>query len=85
MNKEILLKELEGLKYALSERMVEQFTDYAEMCSNLSAIANIIMELSKSGEEEFTLDNTTRTNLEVLTEILDASSKLFLTCDPYYR
>ena len=30
-------------------------------------------------------DSTTKTNLEVLAEILDASSKLFVSCDEYYR
>lgn len=62
----------------------ETFLELAEICASLRDIAKATLVTSgHEGYEEY--DSTTKTNLEVLTEILDASSKLFLTCDEYYR
>lgn len=62
----------------------ETFQDFAEICACLSDISKTILVTSgHKGYEDF--DSTTKTNLEVLAEILDASSKLFYSCDEYYR
>lgn len=63
---------------------LETFLDYATICSCLRDLSEAA--LVTSGHEGYeSYDNTTKTNLEVLVEILDASSKLFVSCDKYYR
>lgn len=60
---------------------VETFQDFAEICACLRDLAKT--SLLTSGEEGFEdYSNDTKTNLDVLTEILDASAKLFSAC--YY-
>lgn len=72
----------ENLKRA-TERC-ETFLDFAEICASLRDLSTAT--LVTSGHEGFEdYDSTTKTNLEVLAEILDASSKLFVSCDKYYR
>lgn len=78
---EVLAERDECLKLVANQ--ADQFIDYAEICCCLRDIAKSILIADTEFDHQY--DNTTKTNLEVLTEILDASSKLFLTCDEYYR
>ena len=62
----------------------ETFLDFAEICASLRDLSTATLVTSgHKGFEDY--DSTTKTNLEVLAEILDASSKLFVFCDEYYR
>jgi hypothetical protein len=64
-------------------RTADQFIDYATICNCLRDIAKGKLVIDK--ESDYQYDATTLTNLEVLSEILDASAMLFKSCDEYYH
>lgn len=78
---EVLAERTECLKEVAN--VADQFIDYAEICCCLRDMAKAILVIDVEHDHQY--DITTKTNLEVLTEILDASSKLFVSCDEYYR
>ena len=86
MTQENAYERLEAAMGELKEtaQNAETFLDFSEICANLSIVAEALM--LTSGQKGFdTFDKTTLTNLDVLKDILDASAKLFITCDEYYR
>lgn len=85
ITKENAVEVLEDRTFVLKEvaKTADQFIDYAEICCCLRDMAKAILVIDIEHDHQY--DNTTKTNLEVLTEILDASSKLFASCDEYYR
>jgi hypothetical protein len=61
----------------------DQFIDFSNICHNLSILAKATIVVDREYDKQY--DSTTITNLEALAEILDASAKLFKSCDEYYR
>lgn len=85
INRENAVETVENALNTMKEvaSTADQFIDFSSICSCLSTLAKATIIVDREYDKQY--DSTTINNLEALTEILDASAKLFKSCDEYYR